>query len=320
MNVLPDVGGVKMRKIKIIGCGAALPENTVHFGDQNRYRMTKGQNLLDLAEKAVSEALDESGLTINDIDLIIGGMATPLQAIPCNAALIHERVAKGMSIPAFDINSSCTSFITAFDLASYLIDAGTYNYILIVSGDTASAALNPKQKESYELFSDAAAAFIVTRGEGDSAVIGSKQCTWSEGAHDTEIRGGCGLLPAFDMTAENHDDYYFDMKGVRVLKLTAKKLPDFLKSFLDEMDIQLENVDMFIPHQASKALGLIMQKLGIEKDRYIDRVNDWGNMISAAVPMALYTAIREKRIKRGDNVVLFGTAAGLTINILLLKY
>ena len=243
-----------------------------------------------------------------------------MQGIPCNAALVHERIAKGSSIPAFDINSSCTSFITAFDMASYLIDAGRYKTILIFSGDTASAALNPNQKESFELFSDAAAAFVVTRGNGDSGVIGAKQCTYSEGVHDTEIRGGCGLLPSFALTDKNREDYYFDMKGVRVLKLTAKKVPGFLDDFLRETGITLNDVDMFIPHQASKALSLIMKKLGIPEDKYIDHVRDWGNMISAAVPMALYTAINENRIKRGDKVVMFGTAAGLTINILLMQY
>ena len=179
-----------MRNIKITGCGAALPENTVYFGGQTRYRLKDGQTILDLAEKAVKEALEKSGLAIKDIDLIIGGTATPLQAIPCNAALLHERIAKGTSIPAFDINSSCTSFITAFDMASYLIDSGNYKNILIFSGDTASGALNPNQKESYELFSDAATAFVVSACNGESGVIHSKQHTYSEGVHDTEIRGG----------------------------------------------------------------------------------------------------------------------------------
>ena len=309
-----------MQKIKIIGCGAALPEHTVKFGDQTRYRMTERENLLDLAEKAVKEALSDSGISIEDIDLILGGTATPLQAIPCNAALLHEHIAKGLSIPAFDVNSSCTSFITAFDMASYLIDSGNYRNILIFSGDTASAALNPKQRESYELFSDTAVAFVVTACDGESGVIHSKQCTFSEGVHDTEIRGGCGLMTAFKMTEANRDDYYFDMKGSRVLKLAAKKIPAFLNDFLEETGIAMEDIDMIIPHQASKALGLIMKRLGVPEDKYFDRVKDWGNMISAGIPMALYACIREGRIKRGNKIALFGTAAGLTINILYMIY
>ena len=287
-----------MRNIKITGCGAALPENTVYFGGQTRYRLKDGQTILDLAEKAVKEALEKSGLAIKDIDLIIGGTATPLQAIPCNAALLHERIAKGTN----------------------LIDSGNYKNILIFSGGTASGALNPNQKESYELFSDAATAFVVSACNGESGVIHSKQHTYSEGVHDTEIRGGCGLLTAFKMTAENKEDYYFDMKGKRVLKLTATKMPEFFNNFLKDMGMTVNDIDFLIPHQASKALKLIMERLNVPKEKYIDRVSEWGNMISAAVPMALYTAINEGKIKRGNKIVLCGTAAGLTFNALCMVY
>ena len=309
-----------MRNMKIIGCGMALPENCVYFGTQKRYRMNNGQSLLDLAEKAVENALENAELSINDIHLILGAMATPLQPIPCNAALIHERVAKGTAIPAFDVNSSCTSFITALDMASYLLSSGNYHHILIVSGDTASAALNPHQKESYELFSDAAVAFVVSACDGESGVISSLQHTYSEGVHDTEVRGGGGLLTAFCMTEENKEDYYFDMNGIRVLKLATKKLPVFLDEFLSDNGITINDIDFFIPHQASKALNLIMKKLGIPKEKYIDHVKDWGNMISAAVPMGLCTAVRERLIKRGNRIALFGTAAGLTISVLYMIY
>ena len=88
-----------MRRVKILGCGNALAEKKLMFEDQTRYRLGDGQTLLDLAERAIYAALEEAKLTIKDIDCIIGAMATPLQAIPCNAALIHERVAKGTEIP-----------------------------------------------------------------------------------------------------------------------------------------------------------------------------------------------------------------------------
>ena len=310
-----------MRRIKITGCTNSLPKGKIKFGNQTRYRLADGQTLLDLAEDAITNALKDANMTISDIDCIIGGMATPLQAIPCNAALIHERVAKGTDIPAMDINTSCTSFITALDIAAYMTDSGRYCNILIVSGDTASAALNPDQKESYELFSDAVSAFIVSRCDDDTAgIIFSAQKTWSEGAHDTEIRGGCALMPSFVMTEENRQDYYFDMKGLRVLKLSANRLPAFLKESLEKAGLSLQDIDTVVPHQASKALKFMMPKLHIEEGKYIDRVSDYGNMISAAVPFVLCDAIHEGRIVRGDIVMLMGTAAGLTSNVMILKY
>lgn len=309
-----------MRNLRILGCGSALPEKKIMFGDQTRYRLGDGQTVLDLAEVAIGKALEDAGLKISDIDCIIGGMATPLQPIPCNAALIHERVAKGMDIPAMDINTTCTSFVTALDMAAYMTDAGRYEKILIVSGDTASAALNPNQKESYELFSDVATAFIVGCSDTDSGVLFAAQRTWSEGAHDTEIRGGGGLMTAFKYNEENKEDYYFDMKGIKVLKLSAYKLPGFLKESLEQAEMTLDDIDIIVPHQASKALDMIMPRLGIDKDKYINRVKELGNMISASIPYALCDAIHDGQIVRGNVIMLIGTAAGLTTNLLILKY
>lgn len=309
-----------MRKLKILGCANALPERIITFGDQTRYRLGEGQNLLDLCEVAIEKALKDAGLEITDIDCIIGGMATPLQAIPCNAALIHERVAKGMDIPAMDINTTCTSFITALDIAAYMTDTDKYRNILIVSGDTASAALNPNQRESYELFSDVASAFIVGCDDSDSGIIYAAQKTWSEGAHDTEIRGGCALMSAFKFNEENREDYYFDMKGPKVLRLSARKLPGFLNECLEEAEITLDDIDIVVPHQASKALDMIMPRLGIAQDKYVNRVKEYGNMISASIPFTLCNVIHEGKIVEGNLVMLLGTAAGLTSNVLILKY
>ena len=200
----------------------------------------------------------------------------------------------------------------------------SYNpeYVLILSGDTASAALNPQQKESYELFSDGAAACVLTKAEkGEaSAVLYGCQKTWSEGAHDTEIRGGCGLMPSFCMDEANREDYYFDMKGPRILKLCARRLPDFLNQCLFEADIHREEIRKVVPHQASRALDIIMPRLGFGEGTYMNRVWAYGNMVSASVPYALCEAIQEGKVQRGDLILLMGTAAGLTVNFMLLRY
>ena len=259
---------------------------------------------------------------MEDVDCIVCAMATPLQAIPCNAALIHERMAKGLDIPAMDINTTCTSFISALDVMSCMITGGRYGTVLVLAGDTASAALNPDQKESYELFSDGATACVLTRtGPGeDSEILYSRQCTWSEGAHDTQIRGGGGLMPAFSMTEENRTDYYFDMKGIKILRLCGKKLPGFVEECLAEAGITREEIGLVVPHQASKALDIIMPRLGFSEDTYINHVSTYGNLVSASVPNALCEAVQEGMIRRGDLVLLMGTAAGLTVNFLLLRY
>lgn len=316
------IRGQEIKKVRIAGMGRALAGRKLYFGDQVRYRLLPGQTILELGVEAAYQALRNADMKIEDIDCIVCAMATPLQAIPCNAALIHERMAKGLSIPAMDINTTCTSFISAVDIFSCLVDIGRYKNVLILSGDTASAALNPEQKESYELFSDGAAACVLTRaGEMDlSGIIYSRQETWSEGAHDTEIRGGCGMMTAFCMNEGNKEDYYFDMKGHRILKLCARRLPEFVDRCLEEARVSREDIHLVIPHQASRALGVIMPRLGFSKGKYVDRVAQYGNMVSASVPFALCEAQEMGWVRQGDLVLLMGTAAGLTVNFLLMRF
>ncbi len=312
----------RTRQVKLAGMGRALAGSQVHFCGGTRYRLRPGETLLDLAEAAARKALKEAEMGIEDVDCIVCAMATPLQAIPCNAALIHERLAKGLKIPAMDINTTCTSFISALDVMSCMIEAGRYERVLILSGDTASAALNPNQKESYELFSDGAAAGVLVKAElGEfSGILYARQCTWSEGAHDTEIRGGGGLLPVFSMAEENREEYYFDMKGIQILRLCARLLPEFAQECLREAGVAREEIQVVVPHQASRALDIIMPKLGFQEGTYINRVSGYGNMVSASVPFALCEAIEEGKIRRGDLVLLMGTAAGLTVNFMLIRY
>ena len=308
------------RHVEIAGYGVCLPKNTVQFKDQTRYRVVENEeNQLDLAEVAIQRALEKANLKIEDIDCLVSASAVGVQPIPCTAALIHERVAKGLSIPAMDINTTCTSFISALSTMSYLIEAGEYRRVLIVSSEVGSLGLNPKQKESFELFSDGAAAFIFQSSDKDKGVIASLQRTWSEGAHDTEIRGGLTSYQPKEYSEETKTNFMFDMKGKKILLLSARVIPEMFQEFQEKSGISKDAVDYIIPHQASRALPLVMGKLDVDEDKYLNLVTDYGNMVSVAVPFGLAYALDHGYVKEEDTIFLMGTAAGMTVNMLALK-
>ena len=308
------------RHVEIAGYGVCLPKNTVQFKDQTRYRVVENEETqLDLAEAAIQAALENANLSMKDIDCLVSASAVGVQPIPCTAALIHERVAKGLSIPAMDINTTCTSFISALSTMSHLIEAGEYHRVLIVSSEVGSLGLNPKQKESYELFGDGAAAFIFQASNRDKGVIASLQCTWSEGAHDTEIRGGLTSYQPKEYSEETKTNFMFDMKGKKILLLSARVIPEMFQEFQEKSGISKDAVDYIIPHQASRALPLVMDKLGVSKDKYLNIVSEYGNMVSVAVPFGLAYALDHGYVKEGDTIFLMGTAAGMTVNMLALK-
>ena len=308
------------RHVEIAGYGVCLPKNTVQFKDQTRHRVVENEETqLDLAEAAIQAALKNANLNMKDIDCLVSASAVGVQPIPCTAALIHERVAKGLSIPAMDINTTCTSFISALSTMSHLIEAGEYHRVLIVSSEVGSLGLNPKQKESFELFSDGAAAFIFQSSEKDKGVIASLQRTWSEGAHDTEIRGGLTSYQPKEYSEETKTNFMFDMKGKKILLLSARVIPEMFQEFQEKSGISKDAVDYIIPHQASRALPLVMDKLGVSKDKYLNIVSEYGNMVSVAVPFGLAYALDHGYVKEGDTIFLMGTAAGMTVNMLALK-
>ena len=241
------------RHIEIAGYGVCLPKNTVQFKDQTRHRVVENEETqLDLAEAAIQAALENANLNMKDIDCLVSASAVGVQPIPCTAALIHERVAKGLSIPAMDINTTCTSFISALSTMSHLIEAGEYHRVLIVSSEVGSLGLNPKQKESFELFSDGAAAFIFQKSNQDKGVIASLQRTWSEGAHDTEIRGGLTSYQPKEYSEATKTNFMFDMKGKKILLLSARVIPEMFQEFQEKSGISKDAVDYIIPHQASR--------------------------------------------------------------------
>ena len=308
------------RHVEIAGYGVCLPKNTVQFKDQTRHRVVENEETqLDLAEAAIQAALENANLSMKDIDCLVSASAVGVQPIPCTAALIHERVAKGLSIPAMDINTTCTSFISALSTMSHLIEAGEYRRVLIVSSEVGSLGLNPKQKESYELFGDGAAAFIFQASNKDKGVIASLQRTWSEGAHDTEIRGGLTSYQPKEYSEETKTNFMFDMKGKKILLLSARVIPEMFQEFQEKSGISKDAVDYIIPHQASRALPLVMDKLGVSKDKYLNIVSEYGNMVSVAVPFSLAYALEHGYVKEGDTIFLMGTAAGMTVNMLALK-
>ena len=136
----------------------------------------------------------------------------------------------------------------------------------------------------------------------------------------TEIAGGGTALPAYYYSEKNKEEYQFHMEGKAALVETVKLVKEVFCNIEKHGGFKLRDIDMFIPHQASPALGLIMRRLNIPQDKYIDITKQYGNMVSASVPFALDYAVINGKVQRGDVVMLLGTAAGLTINAMIIKF
>lgn len=331
---------MKYRAVKVIATGKYIPPLVVTDCDleekmglptgwiakrtgvcKRHYAM--GETQSEMAAKAILNALHSVNLTMNDVDCLVGANGAMEQPIPSNAALTKAALGVKTSIPAFDINSTCLSFVAALDVVSYMVAGGQYKRVVIFSSDIASLGLNWEHKESCVLFGDAAAAVVVER-ENDlsgAKILASAMTTYSKGAHLAEVKGGGTRLPATEYGTADSRDYLFHMEGEKLFRLSMLYVPDLFKKLIAMAQCRAEDINLVIPHQAGlHAMRILQQKLEIPDERFMVTVQEYGNTIASSIPLALHEAITKGRIKRGDRVMLIGTSAGLSIGGLILAY
>lgn len=317
--------------VKILGTGASLPSRLATSEDlekelgypegtfakasgvKKRYISTC-ETSSEMGMVAAEKALYAAKIDKSQIDAIISVSGVPQQAIPSTAALIHKKLGLKGTV-AFDINSTCLSFLTGLFCMGNLISQGVYRNVLLVSSDIASVGLNPRDPKTVSLFGDGAAACVL--GPSDQGgIIASHFETRSESCNDCQCEGGGTLLALKDNIPR--DRYYFRMNGPRLFRAAMPPLLQMIRQFRNESE---KEIDLYIPHQASPlALDLLQKKLGVPDSQIMHIVRDYGNMIATSIPFALHLAIEEGRLHRGDRALLHGTAAGLTIGGVLLEY
>ena len=209
----------------------------------------------------------------------------------------------------------------AMDVASNFIQSGRYKNILICSADVASCGINPKEPESASLVWDAAAAVVVTRAEaGDPAMIHHAHFkSFGDGAYLTTIMGGGSRFhPRF--VGHNPEDDLFHMNGPAVLRMVRGIAHEFLDELYPGLSKSMVDVDVVVPHQASKVGLMMLERFGWPENKIIKTIETLGNCVAASIPATLYQGVRDGNIQRGDKVLLVGTGAGLSIGGLVLTF
>ncbi len=289
---------------------------------ERRRAMGVGERSSVMAAAAAREALTMAGLTPADVTAIIGASSTPQQAIPCTAVFVARELGTPDGLAAcFDVNATCLSFLVAFDVAARLVAAGAHRHVLVFSSERVSHSMNADAPESAVLFGDAAAALIVSHaGDTGSALHGTRLQTWHSGAELSQILGG-GTLHHPNDPATTRADNLFAMRGPQLFRKAAPLLLPFMNSLCASAGWQRDDVAAVVPHQASRhGIELGWKLLGFREDQVVQNLATRGNCIAASIPLALAESIASGRIHRGDRVLLFGLAAGLSLGGAAITY
>ena len=284
-------------------------------GIRQRHIASKDQMTSDLAYMSALDAIQDANINATDIDLIILATSTPDQVFPSTAVKLQDmlNIRDGA---AFDIHAVCSGFIYALSTADNFIKSGKYKRILVIGSEVYSRILNWKDRTTCVLFGDAAGAFILEGQNNNdirSGIIDS--VIKSDGQYRSKLYcdGGPSMQP--------RTDNYINMDGKEVYKHAVEKQTIIVEELLDSAGFGIESIDWFVPHQANlRILQTTAKKLKIKEEKIIVTVDKHANTSSASIPVAMTTAIKENKIKRGDMLLLEAFGAGFTWGAVLLRY
>jgi len=319
-----------MLNIKITGSGYYLP-STIETAEEISKKIDKTADWIlsrtgvkerrisdidvdQMAAIASKEAIGKS----TPPDLIINASGVPKQTIPDTSVFIQKELGYS-GIPSFSVHSTCLSFLTAFHMASSLIQSKQYHKILIVSSDRGSIGRNFSEPESSALLGDAAAAIIIEKSK-HSGIIDYKMETFPEGASFTQVKGG-GTFRHPDNPKTVSEDHYFTMSGPKIYKMARKKVYNMINNILLQNNLNVKDIDLLIPHQASGTAIKAYSKFGgFNQNKVMNIISEYGNCVSASIPLALCIAIEKNKINKNDLIMMIGTGAGLSVASTIIKY
>jgi 3-oxoacyl-[acyl-carrier-protein] synthase-3 len=251
-------------------------------------------------------------------DLVIYAGGVQRQAIPDTSVFLSQELGYE-GVPSFSISASCLSFLVGLKMADSLLADRTYSRILLCSADIATHARDLNDAESAALLGDGAAAVLLERRDGPFGVLYYSMRTWPSGAELAELRGG-GTRTKLDGTSNLPESNLFQMNGLGLIKFFIPLLRPMLDECLSQCGITIDEIDLVVPHQTSISGFQILSRFGLPPEKTINILADYGNCVSASIPMALAIAMSEGRLRPGSLVLFIGTAAGASAAVMLMRW
>ena len=314
--------------IGIVGVGSYVPERVLtnddlsklvetsdewiveRTGIKERHIAEPGQAASDLALPAARQALEQAGVDPSDLDLVVIATVTPDMFFPSTGSLLASELGAS-DAAAYDLSAGCTGFMYALAQAYGTVAGGLTKNALVVGTETLSKIINWRDRATCVLFGDGAGAVVIGR-VADGGFKGFELGSDGEGGKELSIPGGGSRNPS---TAETvaQEMHFLQMNGREVYKFATRVLVASAEKLLDEIELTVEDVDLYIPHQANKRIiDYAASKLGIPEEKVFVNVDRYGNTSSASIPLCLAQGVREGRLHQGTRVLMTGMGAGLT--------
>ena len=319
-----------MKKAKIIATGSYLPnkiltnfdlEKMVETSDdwivertgiKQRHIADDNELTTDLAYNASKQAIENSNINKDDIELIVFATTTPDKTFPSSATILQNKLGISSKCFAFDVQAVCCGFIYALNIANNFIKTGQVKTALVIGAETISRIVDWTDRNTCVLFGDGAGAVILQATEEDKGILNCKMHSDGQYGPLLDTSGGVSL---------NQKSGLIHMEGREIFKLAVNKMSDCVFENLQECGLTADDISLLVPHQANKRIiDGVGRKLSLPAEKVILTVQDHANTSAASVPLALDYALKNNKIKDNDIIVLEALGGGLTWGSIIIKW
>jgi 3-oxoacyl-[acyl-carrier-protein] synthase III len=289
-------------------------------GIRERHIVDPGVATSDLAAKAASEAIRRAGLAPADIDFIVVGTTTPDMMFPSTACLVQTKIGATHAW-GFDLGAACSGFTYALTTAAQLVSAGGSRHALVIGADVMSSIIDYTDRTTCVLFGDGAGAVVVEASDEDNiGIIDFENFVDGSGGDALCMPAGGSLRPASRETVEQRL-HYVKQDGATVFKFAVRNTEEAARRILDRNGIKPCEIDLFVSHQANRRIIMSATgKLGIPPEKVVINIERFGNTTAGTIPLALNDAVEQKRLKKGDLLLLASVGAGFTVGTVLMRW
>jgi 3-oxoacyl-[acyl-carrier-protein] synthase-3 len=328
---------MSQRRAAITALGTYVPERVVTNADlakivdtsdewirtrtgiETRHYVEPGTPTSVIAAEAAKDALGRRGIGADELDLIIVATVTPDMLFPATGCLVQDRIGASRAW-AFDVSAACSGFAYALTTGAMFIESGHHRKVMVIGADVMTSILDYKDRTTCVLFGDGAGAVILEPREDGSGIF--------DFAHEVDGSGACYLhMPAGgSLHPTTHDTveqgmHYIKQQGQHVFKYAVRKFADNSEQILTRNGLTGTDVDLFVAHQANiRIIEAAQHRMGLPDAKVIKNIRQYGNTTAATIPLALKTALDEKRLAPGHLVLLAAVGAGFTVGTVLVRW
>jgi len=318
---------------RIAGTGSCLPEKVVtnhdlektmdttdawiqeRTGIKRRHIAGDGETTSSIGLEAARRAMQEADVSAEDIDLIIVATTTPDKIFPSTACIIQRQLDVRTG-PAFDLQAVCSGFVYALDVANRFIKTGGAKTALVIGSETLSRIVNWEDRGTAVLFGDGAGAVVLQQSD-EPGILATH--IHADGQYEELLQVRSGISVGYDDTRAGNA--FIEMNGNAVFRRAVASFDNIARETVADLGGTLSDIDWFVPHQANmRIIKAAAKRLDMPMERVIATVDEHANTSGASIPLALDVAIRDGRIKRGQNLLLAAFGAGFTWGSVMLKY